>query len=106
MSTHTKMSSASQRSFRLREFLSCAAAAGLLAASLAVPEAQAQSGSSSHRVSARSASAGSAQKLDLSIGKSLIIELPRDANRAGESPLGQSEGCDMNSVSDCLLCVP
>lgn len=41
--------------------------------------AEAQSGTSSHRVSARSHSGGAAQRLDLSIGKSLIIDLPRDA---------------------------
>ncbi len=78
MSTHTTKLSVRNRSTRFREALSCAAAT-LLAASLAVPDALAQSGTSSHRISARSSSAGSAQKLDLSIGKSLIIELPRDA---------------------------
>jgi pilus assembly protein CpaC len=57
-----------------------------LSAALALPlqlasagYAEAQSGSSSHRISTRAHSGGAAQRLDLSIGKSLIIELPRDA---------------------------
>ena len=78
MSTHETMLSVSHKSIRFKQALTCAAAT-LVAASLVAPDAQAQSGSSSHRVSTRSVSAGAAQKLDLSIGKSLIIELPRDA---------------------------
>jgi pilus assembly protein CpaC len=53
-------------------------AAVLLPLQLAIAEAQAQSGSSSHRITTRSSGSG-AQKLDLSIGKSLIVDLPRDA---------------------------
>jgi pilus assembly protein CpaC len=55
--------------------LSAIAALPLLAS---VVEAQAQGGTSSHRISARSGG-GAAQRLDLSIGKSVIIDLPRDA---------------------------
>ncbi len=61
----------------------------LLAGAVAVPlqlssqpaEAQSgyQNGSSSHRIATRSSAAGAAQRVDLSIGKSLIIDLPRDA---------------------------
>ena len=50
----------------------------LLPLQLAIAEAQAQSGASSHRITTRSSGSG-AQKLDLSIGKSLIVDLPRDA---------------------------
>jgi pilus assembly protein CpaC len=57
----------------------------VIAAALAAPLlvtaagiAEAQSGSSSHRITTRS-SGGAAQRLDLSIGKSLIVDLPRDA---------------------------
>jgi pilus assembly protein CpaC len=53
-------------------------AAVLLPLQLAIAEAQAQSGASSHRITTRSSGSG-AQKLDLSIGKSLIVDLPRDA---------------------------
>ncbi|MFY8039973.1 MAG: type II and III secretion system protein family protein [Bosea sp. (in: a-proteobacteria)] len=53
-------------------------AAMLLPLQLAIAEAQAQSGSSSHRITTRSSGSG-AQRLDLSIGKSLIVDLPRDA---------------------------
>jgi pilus assembly protein CpaC len=53
-------------------------AAVLLPLQLAIAEAQAQSGSSSHRITTRSSGSG-AQRLDLSIGKSLIVDLPRDA---------------------------
>ena len=57
-----------------------------LTAALAMPlqlvtasVAEAQSGSSNHRINARNVSANAAQRLTLSIGKSLIVELPRDA---------------------------
>ncbi len=76
MSTHTSMPGLLERRSRLRA-IAAFAAAGLLSVGLAPSEAEAQSGNSSHRVS-RPASSG-AQKLDLSIGKSLIVELPRDA---------------------------
>lgn len=55
-------------------------AATLLAAPVALTfaEAQAQS-SSAHRISARAPAAAIGQRLDLSIGKSIVIDLPRDA---------------------------
>jgi len=66
----------------LRHFAGIAlVGAGLTAAAaiLAAAPALAQSGASSHAISARGKPAGGSQKIDLSIGKSLIIELPRDA---------------------------
>jgi pilus assembly protein CpaC len=58
--------------------LALMAAALLVPAQFAITAAEAQSGTSSHRISTRSAGSG-AQRLDLSIGKSLIVDLPRDA---------------------------
>ncbi len=65
----------------LRRFAGIALGAGLTAATalLAATPALAQSGVSSHGISSRGQPAGGSQKIDLSIGKSLIIELPRDA---------------------------
>lgn len=63
-----------------------AARLAALVAALAMPiqlmtssVADAQSGSSSHRINARNVTGGAAQRVDMSIGKSMIIELPRDA---------------------------
>lgn len=56
-----------------------AAGAVLALALVLAPSAQAQSGTSSHHITTRGQAQGSSQKLDLSIGKSLIVELPRDA---------------------------
>ncbi len=55
------------------------AAALIAPTALALDQALAQSGSSSHRIAARNPAANGAQKIDLAIGKSLIFDLPRDA---------------------------
>lgn len=57
--------------------LALLAAAACLPLAGALSEAAAQSGSSAHRLNARAQAGG--QKIDLSIGKSVIIDLPRDA---------------------------
>lgn len=58
--------------------LAAMAAAVAIPAQFAISAAEAQNASSSHRISTRGA-AGTGQRIDLSIGKSIIIELPRDA---------------------------